>query len=47
MQVCQMLIQALGGGAAQEPAPQETAPAPAEGEPVYRRGGRLIRRISK
>lgn len=47
MQVCQMLIQALGGGAAtQEPAPQEAAPAPAEGEPVYRRGGRLVRRIN-
>lgn len=45
MQVCQMLIQALGGAAPQEAAPQEAAPAPAEGEPVYRRGGRLLRRI--
>ena len=47
LQVCQMLIEALGGGAA--PAPQEAVPAPAptEGEPVYRRGGRLVRRISK
>lgn len=52
MQVCQMLIEALGGGgspqeaAPQEAAPQEAAPAPAEGEPVYRRGGRLVRRIN-
>lgn len=45
MQVCQMLIEALGGGP-QEAAPQEAAPAPAEGEPVYRRGGRLVRRIN-
>ena len=46
MQVCQMLIQALGGGNPQtEPQPQETTPAPAEGEPVYRKGGRLSRRI--
>ena len=46
MQVCQMLIEALGGGSPQEAAPQEAAPAPAEGEPVYRRGGRLVRRIN-
>lgn len=47
MQVCQMLIEALGGGGSpQETAPQEAAPAPAEGEPVYRRGGRLVRRIN-
>ena len=47
MQVCQMLIEALGGGGnPQEAAPQEAAPAPAEGEPVYRRGGRLVRRIN-
>lgn len=47
MQVCQMLIEALGGGGSpQEAAPQEAAPAPAEGEPVYRRGGRLVRRIN-
>lgn len=45
MQVCQMLIEALGGGP-QKAAPQEAAPAPAEGEPVYRRGGRLVRRIN-
>lgn len=47
MQVCQMLIEALGGGSnPQGAAPQEAAPAPAEGEPVYRRGGRLVRRIN-
>lgn len=47
MQVCQMLIQALGGGAAESgAAPQESTPAPAEGEPVYRKGGRLLRRIN-
>lgn len=47
MQVCQMLIEALGGGGSpQEAAPREAAPAPAEGEPVYRRGGRLVRRIN-
>lgn len=48
MQVCQMLIEALGGGGGpQEAAPQEAAPAPEQSEPIYRRGGRLIRRISK
>ena len=45
MQVCQMLLEMLGGGAPAEGAPVEAAPAPAEGEPVYRRGGRLLRRI--
>ena len=45
MQVCQMLLEMLGGGAPAEGAPEEAAPAPAEGEPVYRRGGRLLRRI--
>lgn len=46
MQVCQMLMElAGGGGAPAEAAPAEAAPAPAEGEPVYRRGGRLLRRI--
>jgi hypothetical protein len=46
MQVCQMLLELAGGGAPAEAAPAEAAPAPAEGEPVYRRGGRLIRRIN-
>ena len=38
MQVCQAIMQMLGGGA-----PQEAPAAPAGQEPVYRRGGRLIR----
>ena len=47
MQVCQMLLELAGGaGAPQGGAPEEAAPAPAEGEPVYRRGGRLLRRIN-
>lgn len=45
MQVCQMLLELAGGGAPQEAAPAEAAPVPAEGEPVYRRGGKLSRRI--
>ncbi len=46
MQVCQMLLELAGAGApAPEAAAPEAAPAPAEGEPVYRRGGRLLRRI--
>lgn len=45
MQVCQMFIELAGGGGAPAPA-EEAAPAPAEGEPVYRRGGRLVRRIN-
>lgn len=36
LQVCQALVQMAGGGAA----PAEQAPP---GEPVYRRGGRLVR----
>ena len=46
MQVCQMLLELAGGGTPAEAAPAEAAPAPAEGEPVYRRGGRLVRRIN-
>ena len=46
MQVCQMLLELVGGGApGVAPGPEAAAPAPAEGEPVYRRGGRLVRRI--
>ena len=38
MQVCQAIMQMIGGGAHQE------APAAPEGqEPVYRKGGRLVR----
>ena len=46
LQVCQMLLELAGGAGAPAGAPQEAAPAPAEGEPVYRRGGRLVRRIN-
>ena len=46
MQVGQMLLELAGGGApGVAPGPEAAAPAPAEGEPVYRRGGRLVRRI--
>ena len=46
MQVCQMLLELAGGGAqGGAPGPEAAAPAPAEGEHVYRRGGRLVRRI--
>lgn len=47
IQVCQMILEMLGGGGA--PA-EGGAPegAPVEGtEPVYRMGGRLVRRIKK
>lgn len=46
LQVCQMLLELAGDGGAPAPAAEE-APAPAEGEPVYGAGGRLVRRISK
>lgn len=43
MQVCQMLVEALGQqGGPQEGTPTEEAP---QGQPVYRMGGRLLRRI--
>lgn len=47
IQVCQMVLEMLGGGGAPEQggAP-ESAPV-SEGQPVYRRGGRLIRYIKK
>lgn len=40
IQVCQMVLEMLGGGGA------EAGGAPPS-EPVYRRGGRLVRRIQK
>lgn len=43
IQVCQMVLEMLGGGGAPE---QGGAPAP-EGQPVHRRGGKLIRYIKK
>ena len=47
IQVCQMVLEMLGGGGAPEQggAP-ENAPV-SEGQPVYRRGGRLVRYINK
>ena len=42
MQVCQALLQMMGGGA-----PAEAPAAPEGAQPVYRRGGRLSRWISK
>lgn len=42
IQVCQMVLEMLGGGGA----PEEAGGAP-QSEPVYRRGGRLVRRIQK
>lgn len=44
MQVCQMLVEMAGGAAN---APQESAPAPAQDQPVYKMGGKLSRRIPK
>jgi hypothetical protein len=42
MQVCQAVLQMLGGGAPQE------APAAPEGQaPVYKKGGKLSKWISK
>ena len=42
MQVCQVLVQITQQGAPQGGAPQGGA---SEGEPVFRRGGRLSRRL--
>ena len=48
LQVCQMLLELTQQAAPAPAAPAESAaPAPAEGEPVYRMGGKLSRRISK
>lgn len=43
IQVCQMVLEMLGGAPAGGP---EAGGAP-QSEPVYRRGGRLVRRIQK
>lgn len=45
IQVCQMVLEMLGGGGAPAGGP-EAGGAP-QSEPVYRRGGRLVRRIQK
>lgn len=47
IQVCQMVLEMLsGGGAPKQGGAPESAPA-SEGQPVYRRGGRLVRYIKK
>lgn len=43
IQVCQMVLEMLGGAPAEEGRPK----AAPQSEPVYRRGGRLVRRIQK
>lgn len=45
LQVCQIMLEMAGGGAAPAEAAPAPAPAEAQGEPVYRAGGRLVRRI--
>lgn len=45
IQVCQMVLEMLGGAPAEKGKP-EAGGAP-QSEPVYRRGGRLVRRIQK
>lgn len=47
IQVCQMVLEMLGGGGAPAQGAGPEAAAPEQGEPVYRAGGRLIRRIKK
>ena len=47
LQVCQIMLEMAGGGAAPAEAAPAPAPAEAQGEPVYRRGGSLVRRIRK
>ena len=45
LEICGMLLEMAGGGEA--PAEEAPAPAPeqADSEPVYRKGGKLVRRI--
>lgn len=45
IQVCQMVLEMLGGAPAGEGEPG--AGGAPQSEPVYRRGGRLVRRIQK
>lgn len=47
IQVCQMVLEMLGGGGAPAEAGGPEAGGTPQSEPVYRRGGRLIRRIQK
>lgn len=45
IQVCQMVLEMLGGAPAEAGGPEAGGAPPSE--PVYRRGGRLVRRIQK
>ena len=45
MQVCETLVQIAQQAAKQTPTTKESAPA--EGEPVFKNGGKLVRRIKK
>ena len=45
LQVCQMMLEMAGGAAAPAEAAPAPAPAEAPGEPVFRNGGQLVRRI--
>lgn len=47
IQVCQMVLEMLGGGGTPAEAGGAEAGGAPQSEPVYRRGGRLIRRIQK
>lgn len=45
LQVCQVMLEMAGGSAVSAEAAPAPAPVEAQGEPVYRAGGRLVRRI--
>ena len=47
LQVCQVMLEMAGGGAAPAEAAPAPAPAEATSEPVYKQGGILVRRIKK
>ena len=47
IQVCQMVLEMLGGGGAPAEEGEPGAGGAPQSEPVYRRGGRLVRRIQK
>ena len=47
IQVCQMVLEMLGGGGAPEQGGAPEGAPVSEGQPVYRRGGRLVRYIKK
>lgn len=45
LQVCQVMLEMAGGAPAEAAPAPAPAPAEAQGEPVYRAGGKLVRRI--